>query len=369
MIQTVSAKTFHHDLDAGLFYHLQDGRFFPTKWLAIDHGYNIGLSNLDITAKLRCCLHKNLSFDYYDWTVEPTESWDEVLKERLLWFRDNYEWLCLSYSGGADSQLILDTALKHKIKLDEIAIITTSLEGLGRDFNDYLSWELKKVALPRLESTDLSLIGNPLISIWQVDDWDLMAEAYSPDYIINHSSRTYEKYSTSQGAVALQASKKGGVILRGATHPTVLYDSSRDKFYTEIWDTDNFICGHQHEDKLAFFTSPEAPWVHAKQLHIMKNYLRKHKLFSFTEARQTKYRKIFQTLLRTNILNKKSPFFDKLHRTPLKLSPKALTFAKQMHKIYPELFKDLLGVNNTLHHGIPLYRHPEGILMGRYYLE
>ena len=202
-----------------------------------------------------------------------------------------------------------------------------------------------------------------------MDSWDLLKEAYTEKYVFNHSSRTYEKYSAPLCSVAMTTDKENGVILRGATHPTVLYDKKLDKFYTEIWDNNNFICGSQNDNKLSFFTSPEAPWVHAKQLHIMKNYLREHKLFSFTEARQTSYRDIFQTLLRTRVLNRKSPFFDKKHTSSLNISRKALAFSKQMYKIYPELYKDLIGVNNTLLHGTPLHRYPWGVLMGRYYLE
>ena len=79
--------------------------------------------------------------------------------------------------------------------------------------------------------------------------------------------------------------------------------------------------------------------------------------------------KIVQTLLRTRVMNKKSPFFSKHHIGSLNITRKAHAFAKRMYKIYPELFKDLIGVNNTLLHGEPLYKYPEGVLMGRYYLE
>ena len=167
----------------------------------------------------------------------------------------------------------------------------------------------------------------------------------------------------------MQTKKENGVIIRGCTHPTVLYDNKLNKFYVEIWDTDNFICGSQSSNRLSFFTSPEAPWVHAKQCHMVKNYLREHKLFSFSAANQTNYRKIFQTLCRTEVLNRKSPFFDKRHVSSLNISKKAEAFSKHMYKIYPKLFKDLLGVNNSTLHGIPLHRYPEGVLMGKYYLE
>ena len=368
MIQTVSAKTFHHS-NSAIFYHVQDGNFFPTKWLAIDYAFNAGWTYAQVFDKIRCCLNKDLSLDLYDWTKEPIETWEEILKNRLQWYRDKYSYLALSYSGGADSQVILDTALKHKIKLDEIIIFSTNLEGLGKEFHAHLNWEIEQVALPTLESINLSSIGDPSISVWQMDSWDLLKQGYTENFVFNHSSRTYEKYSSSLCGIAVEPLNKQGAILRGTTHPTVLYDKVLDKFYTEIWDSDNFICGNQTDNKYSFFTSPEAPWVHAKQCHVMKNYLREHKLFSFTAARQRNYRKIFQTLLRTRVLNRKSPFFGKKHTGKLNLSPKALAFAKHMYKIYPELYKDLLGVNNTLLHGQPLHRYPEGVLMGRYYLE
>lgn len=368
MIQTISAKTFYHS-DSGIFYHTQDGHFFPTKWLAIDHAFNKGLTHTQVFEKLRCCLDKDLSFDYYDWTKEPIESWDDILKNRLQWYRDNYNYIALSYSGGADSQVILDTALKHKIKIDEIVIYATNLDGLEKDFHEHLNWEINQVALPRLKATNLSLIGNPTINIWQMDSWALLKEAYTEKYVFSHSSRTFEKYSAPLAGIAMQTQKEAGIIIRGCTHPTVLYDEMLDKFYVEIWDTDNFICGSQGSNRLSFFTSPEAPWVHSKQCHMVKNYLRQHKLFSFSAARQTQYRNIFQTLCRTNVLNRKSPFFDKKHVSKLDISRKADAFAKQMFKIYPELFKDLLGVNNSKLRGVPLHRYPEGVLIGKYYLE
>ena len=40
-----------------------------------------------------------------------------------------------------------------------------------------------------------------------------------------------------------------------------------------------------------------------------------------------------------------------------------------MVDMYPDLYKDLLGVNNSTIRGKSLHRFPIGVLMGRYYLE
>ena len=68
----------------------------------------------------------------------------------------------------------------------------------------------------------------------------------------NHSSRTFEKYSAPLAGITMQTEKENGVIIRGCTHPTVLYDKKLNKFYVEIWDTDNFICGSQSSNRLSF---------------------------------------------------------------------------------------------------------------------
>lgn len=43
------------------------------------------------------------AFDVYDWTKEPTESWEDLLRQRAQQLRDTYRYLRLWYSGGADS--------------------------------------------------------------------------------------------------------------------------------------------------------------------------------------------------------------------------------------------------------------------------
>lgn len=61
-------------------------------------------------------------FDQYDWTVEPEREVGiaEFYRRRAQQLRDTNDYLVLSYSGGPDSQNILDTFLKYDIKLDEI---------------------------------------------------------------------------------------------------------------------------------------------------------------------------------------------------------------------------------------------------------
>jgi hypothetical protein len=86
-------------------------------------------------------------FGLYDWSLEPAESLKELYRQRAQQIRDQYDYLVLFYSGGADSTNILQTFLKNDIKLDEIAQFY-SLDGDGGDKDSNFNSEVTKVAIP-----------------------------------------------------------------------------------------------------------------------------------------------------------------------------------------------------------------------------
>ena len=66
-------------------------------------------------------------FDRCDWTVEPEPqvSLNEFYRRRAQQLRDSYDYIVLQYSGGPDSQNVLDTFLDNGIKLDEVVNFNT----------------------------------------------------------------------------------------------------------------------------------------------------------------------------------------------------------------------------------------------------
>jgi hypothetical protein len=86
-------------------------------------------------------------FDSFDWKIEPRESITELYRRRAQQIRDQYDYIVLFYSGGADSTNILQTFLSNDIKLDEIAQFH-SLEGDNGDTDSNFSAEVTKVAIP-----------------------------------------------------------------------------------------------------------------------------------------------------------------------------------------------------------------------------
>lgn len=95
-------------------------------------------------------------YDQYDWSKEPPESWNELIKERCIQLRDENKFLRLWYSGGEDSQTILNCFIKHKIPIDEIGLMRVSIEN---NFNCLGNSEINKVALPFLNENRDKLFG------------------------------------------------------------------------------------------------------------------------------------------------------------------------------------------------------------------
>src|SRR5210317_1743936 len=62
------------------------------------------------------------SLENYDWTVEPAESLDELMRQRALQLRDTYTYLKLWFSGGSDSTTVLRVFLENNIPIDEIGV-------------------------------------------------------------------------------------------------------------------------------------------------------------------------------------------------------------------------------------------------------
>lgn len=60
----------------------------------------------------------------HNWQVEPTKSLQQLYIERALELRSQYDYLVLHYSGGNDSNQILQAFIDARVKIDEISIRT-----------------------------------------------------------------------------------------------------------------------------------------------------------------------------------------------------------------------------------------------------
>jgi hypothetical protein len=62
----------------------------------------------------------NQTFDNYAWHVEPTLSLDALYDIRARQIRERYDYVIISYSGGADSHNIVESFIRQGLHIDEI---------------------------------------------------------------------------------------------------------------------------------------------------------------------------------------------------------------------------------------------------------
>lgn len=89
-------------------------------------------------------------FSRYNWSIEPTQSIDELYKKRAEQLRQEYDYLIFYYSGGHDSANMLSAFLDNHIHLDEICVFYSKFDNISNQYKELssLTWskldELKK---------------------------------------------------------------------------------------------------------------------------------------------------------------------------------------------------------------------------------
>ena len=104
------------------------------------HYYTVG--NAAFADKLEAIEHANYTgqninwyfndnvYDRYDWSAEPENTLDELYSKRAREIREEYDYVIVLVSGGADSRNVAYSFLKNGIKIDEI-IASVPLSGIG----------------------------------------------------------------------------------------------------------------------------------------------------------------------------------------------------------------------------------------------
>lgn len=96
-------------------------------------------------------------FDNYPWEIEPVESLDELYNRRAREIREKYDYVLLAFSGGGDSNNVLESFMRQGLHIDEI------VTNVMKDYNSVTVLDPKVIenwneaaefnfqTLPRLE--------------------------------------------------------------------------------------------------------------------------------------------------------------------------------------------------------------------------
>ena len=232
-------------------------------------------------------------FNAYDWTVEPQPSLDDLYARRARELRESYDYLILSYSGGSDTQNILETFLSNGIHLDEVVCnhLTeatkhwTVLDNRATDAWNFAA-EHDLQAVPRLRElaarapktkiTLLDVSKHVLDSVAEMDDpaWALKRnEHLSPGQLFR-----YDYWHWAEMMRTFERGKRVAIIV-GIDKPKTRIDDGQ--FWMSFADSAVNITtirewnsDHHNVETEPFYWSPTAVDLLCKQAHVIRRWLR-----------------------------------------------------------------------------------------------
>lgn len=233
-------------------------------------------------------------FSRYDWKQAPEKTLDELYRDRAQQLRDSYDYLVLSWSGGSDSDNVLNTFLSNNIFLDEIYVRSprelvknlytpncedTSIENSPSEYDFVI-----KPRLAWLART------HPEIKITLDDPSDVILNytktTKENDWMLNRTTLTpggEEKFKNIRNSY--KPGKKTAHIY-GLDKPRIMFKDGKYhayfldwlvSIYTIIsdWNIDSCIVPEP------FYWSPDCVPLIIAQCHTVKNFFQKNHTYRF----------------------------------------------------------------------------------------
>lgn len=228
-------------------------------------------------------------YSLYNWKIEPTETLDQLYKERAQQLREKHPYLILMISGGADSTNMLQIFLKNNIKVDEIISVfpLQAIDKLKHTFNpndknpqNYM-FEYTHAALPLIQSVAKH---HPDIKITVLDYIDSTLNMIeNNDFYKLARSGGLISVATGFFHTALDYAKsldKKSTIVYAVDKPRISYDPISETWYSRFLDF-NASYGEFDHDVFAgaqptteyFYYTPDSPKIVIKQSVLIKRFL------------------------------------------------------------------------------------------------
>lgn len=231
-------------------------------------------------------------YDQFNWAQEPEQSLPELYAARAWNIRNKYDYLVLHFSGGSDSANILETFIDNNIHLDEVLIrgsfsqTNTQLTGQTLASEQYA--ECIAQALPLAKWAKDTHYPNLHINLVETTNSVV-------DYFKKNENWFENDFASLTPTQAIKTNfnklcphydvmiEKGKTVchIYGADKPRIYKE--KNIFYTR-WLDDN---ARQHsmltDDSVPyyvemFYWSPDSALLQIKQLHAVKNYIKKNNI-------------------------------------------------------------------------------------------
>jgi hypothetical protein len=201
-------------------------------------------------------------YDLHDWTIEPYESFDELMRQHAEVLRNRYQRIVLLYSGGTDSQTIYNVFVKNNIHIDEI-IIKVSDTNPAYPYSCY-KWLLDNHPDP-----------TTILTYYEGNDPELRGKEITSDNWVFENRGEIYKFGMpvgGNGVKFLCEKNHAGhkwIAITGCEKPKLIYRDGQ--WYSRQLDTVlRQLMGYDYLEH--FFLEPR---IHIKQSHLVKHAVKK----------------------------------------------------------------------------------------------
>jgi len=256
--------------------------------------------------KIQAILHANLTkadiswnfnkeiFDKYDWSNDPAMSLNAIYAQRARQIREEYDYVIIMASGGADSTNVLYSFLNNNIHIDEI-IAGAPLGGLKNwsvNIQDKSPGNtITETIVAQLPLMDKIAQTYPNIKITLHDYFDDILELKTDEWIYElcahwiHFSGTTRHSLDKFGHIKdlAEAGKRIGVVY-GIDKPSICRAESGN-LYSVVLDavvnivTPHFKDKYPNVQSVLFYYTPDFPELMIKQAHEVCKWIYKPENF------------------------------------------------------------------------------------------
>lgn len=268
--------------------------------------YTVG--NLQFDSKIQACIyatqqnqevtwnfHKDI-FDKYPWNIEPAETLDQLYDKRARQLRNQYDYIMISYSGGADSHNLLTAFLRQNLFVDEIVVnhLQKGMENHKKPIlGDYSAENAQQTefvfqTLPRLKEI-VQVSPKTKISVLDLTDYlfDFLNSANDGSWILNKREKLnpinitrYNYLYFSEVRKQFDKDKKIAVVL-GVEKPRFIIVPETNDMWMRFTDTAanvaSVVADHLKDYTNTsieyFYWHPDAADILCKQAHVVKRWL------------------------------------------------------------------------------------------------
>jgi len=272
-------------MNEALGYYVVDKIKFESKIHALIHATNTG-------KKIKWVFN-NDTFENFNWSQEPVETLDQLYDARVRDLRERYDHLVLCYSGGSDSNNILESFIRQGLLIDEIVtnfiveatkpITTNKIDSMKAE-NHNAEWDLLarhrmqyiKDKMPKAKISNFDM-SKPILDHFKDHDdgsWVLKCKEWANPMSTSRYNIIHDMTMRKQ----FDKSKTVGVIL-GVDKPQLVIRD--DKLYLHFVDTTanitpmtEHIRAYDNSTVEFFYWSPDSARMLCKQAHVMLKWLK-----------------------------------------------------------------------------------------------